>query len=373
MKGSMRMAWGWRVVGLAVALGLLACGPRPPLRIGLLAGLSDRNASFSEDARNGVILAIEQLNAAGGVAGRPLELLVQDHGQGADKSLPAVQALLDARVDAIIGPYASPVATQVLPVVDKARVLMLGPTVTGNSLVGQDDYLVRLNLTNRDSAREAARMLYGAGWRHTALARDLHNADYAAAWSQEFRTAFAALGGTVAGEADFRSGLDASFDGVVRALLAMHTDGLLFVTSSVDAARLAQQVHKLVPRKPMAASGWAANPALIELGGKAVEGMMVAQTYSRADTSPRYRAFEQAYVARFNRYPSYSAIASFDAVLVLHQALDKASAGETLRDAVLRHGPYQGLQQTIALDRFGDAERPAYFTVVRNGQFELLP
>lgn len=142
------------------------------------------------------------------------------------------------------------------------------------------------------------------------------------------------------------------------------------VTSSNDAALVAQQVARHAPDLPLAAI--AGSDALLELGGRAVEGMVVAQSYDRADASPLHLAFVAAYVARFGRAPGYSALASHDAVGVLAQALDKAAPGEALRDAVLRHQPYQGVQELIRFDGNGDGSRAAYFSIVRDGRFEPL-
>lgn len=66
---------------LALAWALTGCAPPEPIRIGLLAGLSDRGSDFGESVRNGVILAIEQQNEAGGINGRKIELIVRDDGQ----------------------------------------------------------------------------------------------------------------------------------------------------------------------------------------------------------------------------------------------------------------------------------------------------
>ena len=332
--------------------------------------MTDRTAVFSEDARNGVILGLEQRNEAGGVHGRSLELVVQDYGPGVDRAPQAFQALLDAHVEAVVGPYASEVAVALLPAIDKARVLVLSPVVAALALAGRDDPFVRMNGTTRDTARSLAAKLYERGHRRLALATDLRNRAYHAAWRDDFQAAFIALGGVVVADAEFGAASDTGFDHVVRTLLAGQPDGLVALSSSMDAALIAQQVAKQARAVPMAAV--AASDALLELGGRAVEGMVVAQAFNRADQSPRYGAFRAAYLARFGREPSYSAAVSYDAVTVLTQALDQAAPGEALRDAVLRCQPYPGLQQTIRFDRFGDGTRAPFFSIVRNGRFEPL-
>ena len=121
------------------------------------------------------------------------------------------------------------------------------------------------------------------------------------------------------------------------------------------------------------AAEWAASESLIELGGRVVEGLLLSQSYNPSDGSARFRQFQAAYLERFGRQPGISAVASYDATTVLLQALMRRQRGEDMREAVLRHGPFDGLQQAIGFDRFGDTQRRVYFTQVRDGQFVLVP
>lgn len=361
--------------GMAMLVGLAGCTPEPPLRVGLLAGLSGRGANAAEDGRNGAMLAIEQRNAAGGVHGRALELVVRDNGPTAQSAVAAVDALQAVPVEAIVGPFISSVAMAVLPQIDAAHLLMLSPTATATALAGRDDFLLRLNPTTQSSAGEYARQLYQRGQRRVALAvaSDPGNAAYALAWRDGFRPAFVALGGEIAAEVEFKSRVDTPYAEIVLGMQAGRPDGLVFVGGPVEVARLAQQARRLAPGLPMAAAEAAAGEALVELGGQAIEGLLVAQMHDRADTSPRYLRFHADFVARFGRAPGFHAVAAHDAVTVLADALVRRKPGETPRQAVLQHGPYQGLQQSIVFDRYGDITRALHFAVVRKGRFELLP
>ena len=285
----------------------------------------------------------------------------------------AFRVLSDAGVTAIIGPYSSTAAVELEPIVDKAEVLLLSPTSRASAASKHGNYLVRVGRVRRDETQAVAEMLHARGYRRVALASDMRSAAYSTSWVADFRQGFMAQGGEGVVEVPFGLETDLVFSGVARALLASRPDAVVFVSSSVDAARLAQQVARLAPALPMAASGRAVNASLLELGGQAVEGMVLVQPYNAGDTSARYRAFQAAYGARFGRDPTYSAMVSYDALTVVVDALARRGPEESPRDAVFRHGPYQGLQQTIRFDGVGDGARRAYFSVVRNGRFEPLP
>lgn len=362
-------AWLARRAWLVVVLLLAGCQQDRPLAIGFLGDLSASAADTGEDGRNGVVLALELANREGGVHGRPVELLVADGGNTVEGTQAGVRMLADRGVQAIVGPFTSSNVTAALALADAAQVLLLSPTAGAMSLVGRDDYLVRLSASTRDSAQAYARLLVQRGQRRVGVAFDLRNAVYSLSWLAEFRIAYAEAGGALVAASGFRADIEASLHGVVASLLEHAPDGLLFVASGADVARLAQHAVRLAPGLPMAASESSASRSLVPMGGKAVEGMLVAHHHERGDTGARYQAFRSAFMARFGHEPGYSAVAAYDTASVLLQALRRAAPGESPRDAVLRHGPYEGLQQSIVLDRFGDAARRISFTEIRDGRF----
>jgi len=152
----------------------------------------------------------------------------------------------------------------------------------------------------------------------------------------------------------------------------MAPDGLFYISGAIDVARLAQHSRRLAPSLPIGASEWAASEQLIELGGKVVEGLIIVLNYDRNDDSARFREFREAYFRRFQKNPGYSSVSAYDAALVLFAALEKRAEGETVKAAVLKYGPYQGLQQQISFDATGDTQRKVFFTEIRDGRFVAL-
>lgn len=357
---------------LAFSLVLAGCGPEPPIRIGFIGGLSDRGADVGETGRNGVQLAVEQRNKAGGVGGRRIELVILDDGQDPQKAASAMRSLIDERVDAIIGPFTSAIAAAIVPLANEARVVMVSPTVTSGDFVGKDDFFVRINRTTRDNATDYAGQIFRHGQRRVAVAYDTGNRSFSESWLGEFRSAFAAAGGQVVAAVPFASQRDTGFGEIVRQMLAARPDGVLFIANAVDVARLSQQAVKQAPTLPRSAAEWATSDALIELGGRSVEGLLIAQSFDRDDTSPRYRAFRSGFLERFGREPGYSAINSHDAATVVIEAIGRRERGEVLKDAILRIRGFDGLQQRMEFDRFGDTRRAVYFSEIRDGRFVLI-
>lgn len=355
-----------------LCLALSACGPQEPLRVGFIGGLSERNLDTGQAGLNGVILAVEQANRQGGIDGRPIELVIRDDAQKREVAEKSARELLEARVEAIIGPFTSSMAAAMLPVTGPAGLLNISPTLTAMVYYGKDDSMIRINRSTRDNASDYARVLFQRGQKRVAVAYDIRNRVFTESWLEEFRTAFLALGGEMAAEVAYESSPDADLDQVVKRMLQGGPEGLFFVSGAIDVARLARAARAQAPELPIGASEWAATEQLIELGGKMVEGLLIVQNFNADDTESRFVDFREAYFQRFQRNPGYSSVSAYDATTVLIEALKKREKGESAKQAVLRHGPYQGLQQRIAFDANGDTQRKVFFTEIRDGRFQPL-
>lgn len=356
------------LLALLAAAALGGCRQPEPLRIGFIAELSGRSADIGESGRNGFLLAVEDARQAGLFGERPVEVLVRDVGASPEATRAAVGELLAAGVVAVVGPMNSNNVQIVQPLVEAAGVVEISPTASAMTLHGKDDLLFRINWTTRDNGRNYARHCHRRGLRRVAVAVNDNNRVFAQSWLEEFRSAFLALGGEVVAAPVFDS-TASSHGGLVGSLLAPRPDGVVIVGNAADSARIAQQVRKQAPSMPLVAAEWAGAAQLLELGGRAVEGLMLAQNYNQADTSPRFTRFGEAYRKRFGSAPAYASVLSYDAGAALTGALSRRLASMPLKDALLRLGPFDGLQQPLRFDRNGDAERPAYFLTVRDGRF----
>lgn len=354
----------------AALLGLSACERTKPIRIGFVAGLTGKTADLGEASRNGALLAVEEVNQKGGINGRMIELIIKDDAFDGATAEKVAQELIEAKVDLMVGPVNSAMAKAMLPVANQNTTPMISPTITGMEFVGIDDYLLRLNITTRDNATfYAQHHFHKKNRKSIAVIYDLQNRAFSESWLSEFRTAFTQVGGKIAAEVPLDISKRQPYLHAAVAALAAKPDAILMINPPVDTARLAQQLKQLSPAIALITSEWGGSEQLIEMGGRAVEGLSVVQAYDRDDPSERYLAFKQAYIARFKLQPSYPSVATYDTVSVAIQALSKRKADQDIKTALLNNGPYQILQQTIQFDKNGDTQRKVYFKTVRDGQF----
>jgi branched-chain amino acid transport system substrate-binding protein len=352
-------------------LALFACAPPEPLRIGFVGEMSGNNTGFGVAGRNGALLAIENFNAAGGLNGRPAELVV------ADSTAPGIQALptlAGQKVVAVVGALTSREAITAAPEANRLGLVLISPVTTAMELVGHDDMVFRLTAADDEHARFDAEFLITARQRQRfAIAYDLSNRAHSEFYVQQFSLQATTRGGTITLEQAYDSRQEVNSAALVRQMRDSGADTFVFVGTTFDSAKLAQQARLLAPQVLLFGSAWAANEEIIELGGMAVEGMYFGQYFRRQDTPPAFTAFAQAFSRRFKQIPGYISVGSYDATNVLLQALARQKSGQSLKQVLLEQGPYNGLQHSIQFDRYGDSRGVDGISVVNNKKMEAVP
>ena len=359
---------------LLAVLVLLACNNSTPIRIGFVAGTSGRVADLGTSGRDAVQLVVEQCNRDGGINGRPVQLIVKDDQQNPEIARQAVRELVDEGVVAIVGPMTSDMGLAVTPVLNEARIPNMSPTVTTQELSGRNDFFFRVSSTTREYAKRSARYHVKTGDMHRVVAAyDLGNRSFCENWLENFTATFTAGGGEIVAGIGFRADGRRTFLAIAHELLAQDADGVLIIANSMDSALLCQQIRKLNTDIQITLADWGATERLLELGGNAVEGVTVIQTFDRDSNAPQYQEFRKAYIERYQREPGFPGVYSYDAIHVVLTALQVQKKDQSLKSAILAIRDFSGLQGDFSFDEFGDVKRSnASISIVRNQQFAVL-
>lgn len=365
-----------RWLGAALALpaavavpGLAGCGAVPP-RLALLAGLTGPASDLGVGARDGATLALEDAGAHTRV-----ELLEFDDAQRPDQIGAVAQRIAQSGAAAVIGPMTSSIARAWIPEGDRRGLLTVSPTVTSHDFAGQDDLFFRVCATTREYARRTAEFAIDArGWRRFVVVRDDSNAPYTRSWAEYFQAAARELGAEVADSVVYHRAQGPLRDPIqaLEAAQRSRPDVAVIVANAMDTALAAQAASTLSAPPALLASEWAATDQLILGGGRSVEGLVVTQFFDRNSRSPAYLAFAERFVQRYGREPGFAEAAAYDATRVVLQALDARRRGEPLKATLLRLRRFDGLQNPVVFDDFGDCSRPLVVTEVRNGRFMVV-
>lgn len=361
------------VFAIVCLLLLSACGPKEPIKIGFLGGVSGRSADLGTAGRNGAQLAIEWRNAAGGIQGRAIELLVRDDHQDGKTGQAAVAELSQAGVVLILGPMTSSVAVQAVPEAEKTGLVLIGGTVTTNSLSGKDDIFFRVvsstSVYGKGMAEYQRKKL---GLQRAAVLVDLSNPDYTLSWMGDYRKSFEQSGGKVVKVVEFDSRQDPHYTKLAAQLLSDKPDVISMVCNTLDAGMLVQKIRQQNQTVQVAGAGWTGTERLIELGGMSAEGMLIEQYFDRNDPSPQYRAFRDAYRQRFGQDPGYASVAGFDAASIALDVLSRTQDRAQIKKEILKTQTFSALQGRVEFDAFGDAMRPQFMSRIEQAHFKVL-
>jgi branched-chain amino acid transport system substrate-binding protein len=357
-----------------ICLAFSGCKEPEPIRIGFVAGISGRVADLGISGCDAVQMAVEECNRNGGIRGRRVQLLVKDDQQDPETARLAAADLIRQGVVAIVGPMTSDMALAAAPLVNESEILAVSPTATTQRLSGRDDFFFRVTGTTRDYASRSARFqIESGGIRRIAAIYDIGNRSFTEEWLDEFRKVFVSLGGEIVARIAFRAEEGRNFLEIAAEALTAGPDGVLIVANSMDSAVLCQQIRKIDSRIQITLADWGATERLLELGGKAVEGVTVVQTFDRENGSVPYRTFRDTYLERYGREPGFPGVHAYDAVRVVLEALRLRGEGRGLRETVRSQGRFEGLQKPIEFDEFGDVnDAYASISIVHNGTFVVL-
>lgn len=363
----------------ATLLLLPGCGAEKPpgaegIQVGFFGALTGPTATFAQSGRNGVTLAVEELNAAGGVlGGKRIELLVEDDRGEPSEAASAVSKLITRdHVVALIGEQASSRTIAAAPIAQSYRVPMISPTSTNADVTKKGDYIFRVCFTDPYQGAVLSSFARENLKANTAAQLvDVRN-DYSVGLAQAFRESFEKAGGRMLGELKYSEG-DNDFSAQLTAIRPLDPDVLVIPGYYTDAGLIARQAKALGIRATLlGGDGWD-SPKLIEIGGDAIEGAYFSNHYSVDDPSPAVRQFVAAYRKKHGTDPDSIAALSYDAARLLADAIRRAGSteGKRMRDALAETKDFSGVSGTIRMDADRNPVKPAVVLKVEGGRFRF--
>ncbi len=355
---------------ILLALGISGCQPEP-IKIGFSVQLTGARGELGVMSRNGAQLAVDEINAAGGVNGRPIELLIRDDQGDPEIAWQVDQELIEEGVVAIIGHITSGQTAVVFDQMNAAEVVLLSHSASSSQFSNQDDYFLRTTAsTDQLGAVLAEHIFTNQDVRQVAGIIDVQNAAFSESFWDAFSSRFEELGGEVGQIFGFDSGesLDENF-----VSLLDDDEDYVIVASAVDTALILQYANQQSIKSKFFSSSWAYTEELLYKGGAAVEGLEIVTTYHPENSWPAFEPFVARYEARYNQQPGMLSPKAYDLVRILAQALSHTDGKpQGLREALLSVQDFEGVQGLISFNPYGDVEVDLYIAQVKDGQFEII-
>ena len=256
------------------------------IKVGEIASLTGKEAAFGQSSHKGTVLAIEELNRAGGILGQQLELVSEDNQTKAGESATIARKLISRdKVVALLGEVASSRSLEMAPIAQSSHIPMISPSSTNPAVTETGDYIFRVcfidpfqGVVMAKFARDTLKV------RKVALLTSVSSA-YSVGLAKYFKERFVADGGELVMEQKFSEG-DKDFKAQLTAIKAAGVDGIFVPGYYTEAALICKQARDLGLALPIfGGDGWEA-PQLTEIGGRAVEGTYYSTHYSPENMTP---------------------------------------------------------------------------------------
>src|SRR5689334_554430 len=231
---------------LTFALLAASCAKRSEsIRIGEYASLTGKEATYGQASHKGTLLAIEEINAAGGILGRKLELITEDDQSKSGEAATIVKKLISRdKVDAVVGEVASSRSLEAAPICQNAKVPMISPSSTAPEVTAQGDYIFRVCFIDPFQGTVMAKFTKDTlKLRKVALLTSVSSA-YSVGLAKYFKERFTADGGTVALEQRYSEG-EKDFRAQLTAIKAAGVEGIFIPGYYAEAALICRQAREL--------------------------------------------------------------------------------------------------------------------------------
>ena len=339
--------------------------------VGYYGDLSGRTSSFGQSTKNGVEMAADEINKAGGINGRTVQIITEDDQGEPNKAATVVTKLINQdKVQALLGEVASSNSLAAAPKAQEAKVPMISPSSTNPAVTQVGDYIFRVCFIDpfqgEVMAKFAANNLKA---KRAAILYDF-NSDYSRGLYQFFKRSFTSLGGQIVSEQSYTQG-DRDFSGQLTAIRAANPDVIYVPGYFGEVGVISNQTKQLGIKAPLlGGDGWDA-PQLWQLGGASLNGNYISNHYSVDDPSPAIQKFVADYKARYNVLPDALAALGYDSMKVLADAVKRAGSTENvkLRDAIAQTKDFPGVTGKISIDKDRNAVKPAVVLKLENLKF----
>jgi branched-chain amino acid transport system substrate-binding protein len=362
---------------VALLLVTLACGKGgggSEIVIGEYGSLTGTTATFGQSTDNGIRLAFDEINAAGGLLGKPVKVLVEDDRSQPEEATTAVTKLINqSKVVAVLGEVSSSRSLAAAPICQSNKVPMVSPSSTNPRVTQVGDYIFRVCFIDPFQAPVMAKFAAKTlKVKKVAILTDVRN-DYSIGLQTFFRQNFKSLGGEIVAEQSYSEG-DSDFRAQLTQIKATNPEAIYVPGYYTEVATIARQARELGITVPLlGGDGWD-SPKLFEIGGEALDGCYISNHYSVDDPSPAIQKFVSDYKKKYNQVPDALAALGYDAAKILADAIRRAGStdGEKIRDALKTVKDFVGVTGTITINADRNAVKPAVVLKIDKGKFHYV-
>lgn len=345
------------------------------IKIGFLGGKTGGHAHYGIETLKGMQLAVDDINNAGGVLGKKLEIVEGDHGSNSSEAANVTQMLITKKVAAIVGDPTTGITKLAAPICQTNKVVLLSAGAVGTGVVEIGDYIYRDTLLDSVAAPAVTKYLAETlQWKKVALVTTTGLA-YSESLTGLFKPALAKYNIEIVSEQNIME-KDTNFSAQVTAISKKDFDGVVFTGYYTEGALFMKEMRKQGLQQVMVGGDGLLGKELYELGEAAVEGSMVYAGFAvDQNATGKTKEFIEKYKAQNNgSLPDMFPAQGYDAVMMLAEAMKAANSTDptVFKDQLAKTKNFQGVTGNISFDENREPiKSPVYLQEVKNKQFAV--
>ncbi|NLA28587.1 MAG: ABC transporter substrate-binding protein [Propionibacterium sp.] len=372
------------VAAATLSLALLAgCGSgssgssdSDAIKLGVNYELSGPVATYGDASVQGIELAVEEINAAGGIDGKPIEIIKYDtKSEPAEATTLATKLMTQDDVITVIGPATSGSFKATIPVANQNHVPVVSGSATAEDVTvsnGQvQEYAFRTCFS--DSFQGTAMANFAAkdlGAKTAVIIKDT-SSDYAKGLAENFASTFKADGGTIVGEEGYVAG-DTDFNAILTSIRSKDFDVIYLPGYYNEVGLIIKQARALGITAPILGGDGYESPTLLQLAGaSALNDVYYTDHYSPLDTeNVKVTEFIENFKKKYNSEPSAFSALGYDTAYFVADAISRSGAeltGDAVKDAMASTTDFQGVTGNFGIDANHDPEKAALVIGLTDG------
>jgi branched-chain amino acid transport system substrate-binding protein len=340
--------------------------------IGHYASMTGGTAHFGQDTDKAVRLAVDQINAAGGIAGKKIKVVTLDTRGDSAEAASAVSRLIDVeKATAVIGEVSSSLSLAGGRVAQRQRIPMVSPSSTNPKVTQVGDFVFRVCFLDPFQGKVMANFARDhLKFDRVAILKDIKN-DYSIGLADAFKAAFTAKGGAIPAEQSYSQG-DTDFSAQLTAIKGTDAQAIFVPGYYSEVGAIARTKERLGLAVPMlGGDGWDA-PDLTKIAGTALNGSYFSNHFAPDVATPTARKFVADFKAKYGQEPTGLGALGYDAAAVLAEAMKQASAltPDAVREALTKVKNFEGVSGTITINGERNADKSAVVIKIVDGKFK---
>lgn len=345
-----------------------------PIVIGVSLPLTGDAAVWGKSQQDGYKLAVEQINANGGVNGRPIKLIYGDDTGLPKEGVSVLRKFIDIDdIDALTGVANSSVALACIPIITKERLIFISSGASSPKLTGVSKYFFRT--WPSDIAEALAMAKYAREKLGISSVSCLYiNNDYGVGLAEPFSKESASLGGRILGKEFFEQNAT-DMRAQLTKIKQQNPEAIYLAGNPREMARCITQARELgINAQFLSISTFNDKEVFDLVKKKDIEGTVITDaSFDPNSDRPEAKAFIQSFRAKFNKEPGILANTAYDALMILVHAMSEVGTdSDALAEYLHNMKIYPGVAGPINFTEGGDVNRPIRISIAKDGQFAVL-